>query len=110
MLAKSKIEYKPLLRSVLMFLGVLFISCFQKAAQKNSNEKNATPPNVILLMTDDQGYGELSVHENPILKTPQPDKLHEQNIRLTNFHVAPRCIPTKWRSYCGAYYVYITRK
>ena len=52
-------------------------------------------PNVILIMTDDQGYGDLSCHGNPILKTPNLDRLHAESIRLTDFHVSPFCTPTR---------------
>src|SRR6056297_479538 len=52
-------------------------------------------PNVILVITDDQGYGDLSCHGNPLLKTPELDKLHAQSIRLTDFHVGPTCAPTR---------------
>ncbi len=52
-------------------------------------------PNVILVITDDQGYGELSCHGNPILKTPNLDKLHAQSTRFTAFHVSPTCSPTR---------------
>ena len=52
-------------------------------------------PNVIVVMTDDQGYGDLSVHGNPVLKTPNLDNLHSQSIRFTDFHVAPMCTPSR---------------
>ena len=52
-------------------------------------------PNVILIVTDDQGYGDLSCHGNPILKTPELDKLHSESIRLTNFHVSSFCTPSR---------------
>jgi len=52
-------------------------------------------PNVILVMTDDQGYGDFSCHGNPVLKTPNLDILHGQSVRLTDFHVAPMCTPTR---------------
>lgn len=52
-------------------------------------------PNIVLVMTDDQGYGELSCHGNPILKTPHLDRLHGQSLRFTNFHVSPTCAPTR---------------
>ena len=52
-------------------------------------------PNVIILLTDDQGYGDLSCHGNPKLRTPAMDRLHEESVRLTNFHVAPVCTPTR---------------
>ncbi len=53
------------------------------------------PPNVILLLTDDQGYGDLSCHGNPILETPHLDSLHKESVRFTNFHVSPSCAPTR---------------
>ena len=52
-------------------------------------------PNVILVMTDDQGYGDLGCHGNPILKTPEIDKLYAEAIRFTDFHVSPFCTPTR---------------
>lgn len=55
----------------------------------------AAPPNVVLLITDDQGYGDLSCHGNPIVKTPNLDALHAQSVRFTNFHVSPTCSPTR---------------
>lgn len=54
-----------------------------------------TRPNVILVMTDDQGYGDLGCHGNPILKTPELDKLHSESVRFTDFHVSPFCTPTR---------------
>lgn len=55
----------------------------------------AAPPNVILVITDDQGYGDLSIHGNPVVKTPHIDKLARESIRLTDFHVTPMCTPTR---------------
>jgi hypothetical protein len=57
-------------------------------------------PNVILIVTDDQGYAEMSCHGNPILKTPNLDKLHAQSVRLANYHVSPTCCP-RWPN-CAA--------
>ena len=55
----------------------------------------ARQPNVILIMTDDQGYGDLACHGNPILKTPNLDKLYSESVRFTDFHVSPFCTPTR---------------
>lgn len=52
-------------------------------------------PNIILVMTDDQGYGDLSCHGNPILKTPNLDALHARSLRFTKFQVSPTCAPTR---------------
>ena len=46
-------------------------------------------------MTDDQGYGDLACHGNPWIKTPEMDKLYEQSVRLTDFHVGTTCAPTR---------------
>ncbi len=52
-------------------------------------------PNVIFILTDDQGYGDVSAHGNPILKTPNMDRLHAEGVRFTDFHVSPTCAPTR---------------
>ncbi len=52
-------------------------------------------PNLILVMTDDQGYGEIGAHGNPIIQTPNLDRMHGQSVRFTDFHVSPTCAPTR---------------
>jgi arylsulfatase len=52
-------------------------------------------PNIVLIITDDQGYGELACHGNPIIKTPNLDRLHAASTRFTAFHVSPTCAPTR---------------
>ena len=60
-------------------------------------------PNVILVLTDDQGYGDLACHGNPAIQTPHLDKLYTQSTRLTNFHVDPTCAPTRSALMTGRY-------
>ncbi len=55
----------------------------------------AQPPNVIIIMTDDQGYGDLGCTGNPIIRTPHLDQLHAESVRFTDFHVNPFCAPTR---------------
>ncbi len=55
----------------------------------------APRPNILLILTDDQGYGDLSCHGNPVLQTPNLDRLHAQSRRFTDFHVSPTCAPTR---------------
>lgn len=69
-----------------VLLGLFCLASASWAAEK---------PNIVLVITDDQGYGDLSVHGNPVLKTPHIDALHAESVRLTNYHVSPTCAPTR---------------
>jgi arylsulfatase A-like enzyme len=55
----------------------------------------ATRPNIILVMTDDQGYGDLGWTGNPVVRTPNIDRFAREAARFTNFHVSPTCAPTR---------------
>ena len=58
----------------------------------------ATPdqrPNIVLVITDDQGYGDLRCHGNPVINTPNIDRFHASAVRFTDFHVDPLCAPTR---------------
>jgi len=52
-------------------------------------------PNVILILADDLGYGDLGAHGNPRLRTPNLDRLRAQSVRFTDHHVAPMCTPSR---------------
>ena len=66
-------------------------------------QTGAKKPNVIIVITDDQGYGDLACHGNPYIKTPNLDKLYTQSTRLTNYHVGPTCAPTRAALLTGRY-------
>ncbi len=89
----TKLESAPVFLSVLLLLG----------AADTIRAEEARKPNVILIMTDDQGYGDLSCHGNPTLKTPNLDRLHSESVRLTDFHVSPFCTPTRAALMTGRY-------
>jgi arylsulfatase len=52
-------------------------------------------PNIILIITDDQGYADLGCHGNPVIQTPHLDRIHGESARFTDFHVSPTCSPTR---------------
>jgi arylsulfatase len=52
-------------------------------------------PNIIYVITDDQGYGDIAAHGNPVVKTPHLDRMHGESVRLTEFHASPTCAPTR---------------
>ena len=87
---------KAILKSGLVIIVSIFIL---GACQKPKFE----PPNVILIMTDDQGIGDLGAHGNPWLKTPNLDRLYEDAFQFTNFHVSPLCTPTRAAIMTGQY-------
>ena len=55
----------------------------------------AERPNIIVVMPDDQGYGDLGCHGNPIIQTPRIDSFSKECVRFTDFHVSPTCAPTR---------------
>ncbi len=58
-------------------------------------------PNIVLVMTDDQGMGDLSCMGNKVLRTPNLDAFHSLSTRFTEFHVSPTCVPTRSAIMCG---------
>ena len=55
----------------------------------------APRPNILLILTDDQGYGDLGAHGHTLLRTPNLDRLRSESARLTDFNVSPTCAPTR---------------
>ncbi len=60
-------------------------------------------PNVILILTDDQGYGDLGITGNPHAKTPVIDQLATESVRFNQFYVSPVCSPTRSSLMTGRY-------
>jgi arylsulfatase len=69
--------------------------CLAADAVQASSTLTGSRPNIVLVITDDQGYGELACHGNPIIKTPNLDQFHTESVRFTAFHVSPTCAPTR---------------
>ena len=67
---------------------IAFLSCNQQKAVSSR-------PNVIIVMTDDQGYGDLGFNGNPIIKTPNIDAFASQAVNFSNYHVGTTCSPTR---------------
>ncbi len=70
---------------------------------KFSLSQSETQPNVILIITDDQGYGDLGITGNPHVKTPVIDKFARESIRFNDFYVSPVCAPTRSSLMTGRY-------
>jgi len=71
--------------------------------RRKSGPASGRKPNVILVVTDDQGFGDVGAHGSPYVRTPTLDALHAQSVRLTNFHTDPCCSPTRASLLTGQY-------
>ncbi len=60
-----------------------------------AGELSGKRPNIILVMTDDQGKGDLSCLGNKVIRTPHIDALYKESLRFNDFHVSPTCAPTR---------------
>ncbi|RLD91769.1 MAG: N-acetylgalactosamine 6-sulfate sulfatase, partial [Bacteroidetes bacterium] len=83
----------------LFLVCIVATLCF--AACSNLNEPKR--PNVIVILTDDQGWGDLSVHGNSNISTPNIDKLSASGATLENFYVCAVCSPTRAELMTGRY-------
>ena len=80
-------------------IALLLFSILPSASSLGADSR----PNVVLVITDDQGYGDLGAHGNSMIKTPSMDQLYSQSARLTDFHVDPTCSPTRSALMSGRY-------
>jgi len=74
---------------------IIITAMFIFTSAETGFSQQKTQPNVIIIITDDQGYGDLGVTGNPHVKTPVIDKFANENIRFNNFYVSPVCAPTR---------------
>lgn len=82
------------MKSILLLFAIALLGLVSPALF-SAPDVPARRPNIILILTDDQGYGDMSCHGNPILKTPNLDRLHAEGRRFTDFQVSPTCAPTR---------------
>ena len=83
-------NYLKLLKiiTVTLFCVVNFVSSSPAQSIKQK-------PNIVFIITDDQGMGDMGCMGNPYIKTPQIDKFYSEAIRFTNYHVGTTCAPTR---------------
>src|SRR6202140_1325817 len=86
---------KRKIRMKIMIMNLAIAATFLVPSSAAAQKLKGTKPNIILIITDDQGYGDLSCHGNPILKTPNLDRLYARSVRFTDWHVSPTCPPPR---------------
>ena len=74
-----------------LLLHVLVGSVLLAAAQAAEPRR----PNVVYVMTDDQGYGDIAALGNRVVRTPHLDRLWRESVHFTEFHASPTCAPTR---------------
>jgi arylsulfatase A-like enzyme len=84
-----------------LFLPWCLLGWVGPARAESLSEK----PNILFILTDDQGYGDLGCHGNPTLKTPNLDALHAESVRFTDFCVNTSCSPTRASLMSGLYHL-----
>ena len=77
------------------FIRVIALITLLASCKTKTSEVIEKKPNVIIVITDDQGYGDLGHTGNLIIKTPTIDKFATQSLRLSNYHVGTTCAPTR---------------
>ncbi|MBI1830486.1 MAG: arylsulfatase, partial [Planctomycetes bacterium] len=75
----------------------------QPGPSRGTARQKGKKPSVIVVITDDQGHGDLGFHGNPVIKTPNLDKFARQGVRMKNFHASPVCSPTRASLMTGRY-------
>jgi arylsulfatase A-like enzyme len=95
---------------------ILLIAAFLGIHQLLGAAFDKKQPNVVIVITDDQGYGDLGCTGNPVIKTPHLDRLANESVWLTDYHVAPTCSPTRaalmsghWTNRTGAWHTIMGR-
>ena len=86
------------MKKINIYIAIIALfSVVMSCKDKTQETKDETPkqPNVIIVITDDQGYGDIGHHGNTIIKTPTIDNFATQGVSLTNYHVGTTCAPTR---------------
>ena len=86
---------------IALLFAVVF-SCVFSAC--STDEDPSQPPNIVIFLADDQGWGDLSSSGNQNLSTPNIDKLAEEGASFTHFYVSPVCSPTRAELLTGRYH------
>ncbi|MCG6927707.1 MAG: arylsulfatase, partial [Acidobacteria bacterium] len=84
-------------------LALVVLSVVLSAGCTRVPETTTSRPNVILIVTDDQGYGDLGATGNPVIRTPHLDAMARRSAQMTTFYVSPVCAPTRASLMTGRY-------
>ncbi len=77
--------------------GILVVLCTLAVSHPAAADQadRGSRPNIVFVITDDQGYGPIGRHGHPWIRTPHLDQLYDRSVRFTRFLVSPTCAPTR---------------
>src|SRR5699024_4911592 len=81
----------------------LLLQCSSKQEQQVVKISDSSKPNIIIMLTDDMGYGDVQAYGSPNIRTPKIDSLANQGIRFTSYEAAPWCVPSRAELMTGSY-------
>lgn len=85
---------------VLAAVAPLLNGCKSPSVSDNSRSR----PNIIIVLTDDQGFGDIGCHGNKVISTPTLDKFASENVEFTQYYASPVCAPTRASLMTGRYH------
>jgi arylsulfatase A len=91
------------MKNICLRIFLPLLALFSPAARAQSTPPSR-PPNIILLLTDDQGYGDIGIHGNDKIQTPNLDRFATEGVEFTRFYVSPVCAPTRASLMTGRYF------
>jgi uncharacterized sulfatase len=92
----------PLLRRLLLLALAVLVVPVRSLAQV-APPARPDRPNVVVILADDLGYGDLGLYGHPVIRTPRIDRLATEGVRLTSFYAAPSCSPSRYQLLTGRY-------
>ena len=84
----------------ILLLSIIIFSC---QPTRDSGKKEAQPPNIVIIFTDDQGYGDLGSYGSETIRTPRIDQLAKEGTRFTSFYAQIVCGPSRSALLTGRY-------
>ena len=102
---KSSARSHRMTACILSLMCILSLSHGLTVLGQSGHAISQSPPNVVIFLADDQGWGDLSVNGNSNLSTPNIDSLAREGVTLNNFYVCAVCAPTRAEFLTGRYHL-----
>ena len=91
-------------KGLLIVLSTTVAGLLVGGSGSSASDATSRRPNFVLIMTDDQGYGDVGIHGNPAIETPNLDRFAQRGVQLDRFYTSPVCAPTRACLMTGRYY------